>query len=32
MARYLGLQHGDLVRVERPSPTAGKAVVYRACS
>ena len=32
MARYLGLEHGDIVRVERPSPTAGVAVVYRACS
>jgi DNA-directed RNA polymerase subunit H (RpoH/RPB5) len=31
MARYLGLQHGDIVRIERPSPTAGVAVVYRAC-
>lgn len=31
MARYLGLQHGDIVRVERPSPTAGIAVVYRVC-
>jgi DNA-directed RNA polymerase subunit H (RpoH/RPB5) len=31
MARYLGLQHGDIVRIERPSPTAGIAVVYRVC-
>jgi DNA-directed RNA polymerase subunit H (RpoH/RPB5) len=31
MARYLGLQHGDIVRIERPSPTAGVAVVFRAC-
>lgn len=32
MARYLGLQHGDVVRVERRSPTAGTAVIYRVCS
>lgn len=32
MARYLGLQHGDLVRVDRPSPTAGSAVIYRVCA
>jgi DNA-directed RNA polymerase subunit H len=31
MARYLGLGHGDVVRIERPSPTAGIAVVYRVC-
>lgn len=31
MARYLGLQHGDIVRIERPSPTAGIAIVYRVC-
>ena len=32
MARYMGLQHGDIVRIERPSPTAGTAVMYRVCS
>eukprot|EP00873_Tetraselmis_striata_P033869 jgi/Tetstr1/454133/TSEL_041052.t1 len=31
MARYLLLQPGDVVRIDRPSPTAGKSVSYRCC-
>lgn len=31
MARYLNLKHGDIVRIKRPSPTAGAAIAYRCC-
>lgn len=31
MARYLGVRPGELVRVTRPSPSAGEYVLYRAC-
>ena len=31
MARYLGLKHGQLVRIVRASPSAGKCVLYRCC-
>ena len=31
MARYLGLKHGQLVRIVRVSPSAGKYVLYRCC-
>lgn len=30
-AAYLALKHGQLVRVRRPSPSAGEAIVYRCC-
>ena len=30
-ARYLALKHGELVRIERPSPSAGTYVLYRCC-
>lgn len=30
-ARYLALQPGDIVKITRPSPSAGTAVFYRAC-
>ena len=32
VARYLGLRHGDIVRIDRHSPTAGCSVNYRCCS
>eukprot|EP00798_Chlamydomonas_sp_ICE-L_P019639 gene19639-26325_t len=31
MAKYLGLQPGDLVKITRPSPTAGEYNYYRIC-
>lgn len=31
VARYLALSPGDVVQIERPSPTAGKAIAYRCC-
>lgn len=31
MARYLGLSHGQLVRVTRASPSTGHYVLYRCC-
>ena len=31
MARYLGLRHGNIVRIERHSGTAGTCVDYRCC-
>lgn len=31
MARYLALRHGQLVRVTRPSPSAGTYQLYRCC-
>jgi DNA-directed RNA polymerase subunit H (RpoH/RPB5) len=31
MARYLALKHGQLVRITRPSPSAGTYVLYRCC-
>lgn len=31
MARYLALKHGQLVRITRPSPSAGSYVSYRCC-
>jgi DNA-directed RNA polymerase I, II, and III subunit RPABC1 len=30
-ARYLALKPGELVRIERPSPSAGTYVLYRCC-
>jgi DNA-directed RNA polymerase subunit H (RpoH/RPB5) len=32
MARYLALKPGQLVRITRPSPSAGTYVLYRCCS
>ena len=31
-ARYLGLVPGDIVRITRPSPSAGEYILYRVCS
>ena len=31
MSRYLGLKHGDLVKITRPSPNSGSTVFYRCC-
>ena len=32
VARLLGLNPGDIVKITRPSPTAGETVYYRVCS
>ena len=31
MARYLGLKQGNIVKITRPSPSAGETIVYRYC-
>jgi len=31
MARYLGLKHGDVVKITRPSHNCGNTVFYRCC-
>ena len=31
MSRYLGLKHGDVVKITRPSENSGQTVFYRCC-
>lgn len=31
MARYLGLRHGDVVRIHRHNPNSGTSIYYRCC-
>lgn len=31
VARYMGLRHGDVVRITRSSPTAGEVVLFKIC-
>jgi DNA-directed RNA polymerases I, II, and III subunit RPABC1 len=31
VSRYFGMKPGDLVRITRPSPSAGESIVYRCC-